>query len=43
MTQITGQIVIDAPADVLFGFVAGQRNEPGYNPHGTGIGGPSGR
>jgi len=33
MTRITGGIVIDAPADVVFGFVAGQRNESAYNPH----------
>ena len=33
MTRITGEIVIDAPADVVFGFVADQRNEPAYNPH----------
>ena len=43
MTRITGEIVIDTPADVVFGFVAGHRNEPAYNPHGTSIGGPSGR
>ena len=43
MTRITGEIVIDAPADVVFDFVAGQRNEPAYTPHGTGIGGSSGR
>ncbi|HXZ71684.1 MAG TPA: hypothetical protein VEH31_12585 [Streptosporangiaceae bacterium] len=28
MTRITGEIVIDAPADVAFDFVADQRNEP---------------
>jgi NADPH:quinone reductase-like Zn-dependent oxidoreductase len=28
MTRITGEIVIDAPADVVFDFAAGQRNEP---------------
>ena len=33
MTRITGEIVIDAPADVIFDFVADQRNEPAYNPH----------
>lgn len=33
MTRITGEIVIDAPADVVFDFVADQRNEPAYNPH----------
>ena len=33
MTKITGEIVIDAPADVVFDFAADQRNEPAYNPH----------
>ncbi|HXZ76195.1 MAG TPA: SRPBCC family protein [Streptosporangiaceae bacterium] len=33
MTRITGEIVIDAPAGVVFDFVADQRNEPTYNPH----------
>jgi hypothetical protein len=33
MTRITGEIVIGAPADVVFDFVADQRNEPAYNPH----------
>jgi hypothetical protein len=33
MTRITGQIVIGAPADAVFDFVADQRNEPAYNPH----------
>ena len=33
MTRITGEIVIDAPVDVVFDFVADQRNEPAYNPH----------
>ena len=33
MTKITGEIVIGAPADVVFDFAAGQRNEPAYNPH----------
>jgi hypothetical protein len=33
MTRITGEIAIDAPADVVFDFVADQRNEPAYNPH----------
>jgi uncharacterized protein YndB with AHSA1/START domain len=32
MVRITGEIVIDAPADVVFDFVADQRNEPAYNP-----------
>ncbi len=31
MARITGEIVIDAPADVVFGFVADQRNEPACN------------
>ena len=33
MARITGEIVIDAPADLVFGFVADQRNELAYNPH----------
>ncbi len=33
MTRITGEIAIDAPANVVFDFVAYQRNEPAYNPH----------
>jgi len=33
MTRITGEIVIEAPADAVFDFVADQRNEPAYNPH----------
>jgi len=33
MTRITGEIIIGAPADVVFDFVADQRNEPAYNPH----------
>jgi Polyketide cyclase / dehydrase and lipid transport len=33
MTRITGEIVIGAPAEVVFDFVADQRNEPAYNPH----------
>ena len=33
MTRITGEIVIDAPADVVFDFAADHRNEPAYNPH----------
>ena len=33
MTRITGEIIIDAPADVVFDFVADQRNEPARNPH----------
>ena len=32
MTPITGEIVTGAPADVVFDFVADQRNEPAYNP-----------
>jgi Polyketide cyclase / dehydrase and lipid transport len=32
MTRITGEIIIDAPADVVFDFVADQRNESAYNP-----------
>ena len=33
MTRITGEIVIGAPAEVVFDFVADQRNESAYNPH----------
>ena len=33
MTPITGEIVTGAPADVVSGFAAGQRNEPAYNTH----------
>ena len=33
MPRITGEIVIDAPGDVVFDFVAGQRNEPPCNSH----------
>ena len=33
MTRITGEIVTGAPADVVFGFVAGRRNEPTCNPY----------
>jgi uncharacterized protein YndB with AHSA1/START domain len=32
MSSINGEIVIGAPADVVFDFVADQRNEPAYNP-----------
>jgi hypothetical protein len=32
MTSFTGEIIIGAPADVVFDFVADQRNEPAYNP-----------
>ena len=39
MTRITGEIVTGAPADVVSGFVAGQRNEPACNPHGQGSSG----
>ena len=31
MTRITGEIVIGTPADVVFDFVADQRNEPACN------------
>ena len=33
MTRITGEIVIGAPAEVVFGSAADQRNEPACNPH----------
>jgi len=33
VTTVTSEIAIAAPADVVFGFVADQRNEPAYNPH----------
>jgi uncharacterized membrane protein len=32
MAGIEGSIVIDRPVDVVFDFVADQRNEPAYNP-----------
>jgi uncharacterized protein YndB with AHSA1/START domain len=32
MTRITGEITIDRPVDVVFDFVADERNEPSYNP-----------
>lgn len=32
MAGITGEIVIDRPVDVVFDFVADERNEPKYNP-----------
>jgi hypothetical protein len=31
MARIEGQIVICQCADVVFGYTAGQRNEPQYN------------
>ena len=33
MTRIDGEIVIGRPVDVVFDYVADQRNEPEYNPH----------
>ena len=33
ITRITGEIVTGAPAEVVFGFAADQRNEPACNPH----------
>jgi hypothetical protein len=32
MTHLHGEIVIDRPPDVVFDFVADERNEPRYNP-----------
>ncbi|GAB2678222.1 SRPBCC family protein [Thalassiella azotivora] len=32
MPRITGSVVIDAPAEVVFDTVADERNEPRYNP-----------
>jgi uncharacterized protein YndB with AHSA1/START domain len=32
MARIDGEIVIDRPVDVVFDYVADQRNEPQYNP-----------
>ena len=32
MASIEGEIVIGPPADVVFGYVADQSNEPQYNP-----------
>ena len=33
MVRISGEIVINRPADVVFDFVVDERNEPRYNPH----------
>lgn len=33
MAKIEGEIVIARPVDVVFDYVADQRNEPQYNPH----------
>jgi hypothetical protein len=33
MARIDGEIVIGRPVDVVFDYVADQRNEPQYNPH----------
>ncbi|MDE3086911.1 MAG: SRPBCC family protein [Acidobacteriota bacterium] len=33
MAQVTGVIVIDRPVDLVFDFVADERNEPLYNRH----------
>jgi uncharacterized protein YndB with AHSA1/START domain len=33
MVRIDGDIVIGRPVDVVFDYVADQRNEPRYNPH----------
>ncbi len=47
MTPITGEIVIDAPVDVVFNIVADQRNEPACNPRmvrsAKGTPGPAGK
>ena len=32
MAKIDGEILIDRPVEDVFDFVAGQRNEPQYNP-----------
>ena len=32
MGRIEGEIVIDRPVDVVFGYLAGQSNEPQYHP-----------
>ena len=32
MIEVTGEIVIDRPAEEVFDFVANQENEPQYNP-----------
>jgi uncharacterized protein YndB with AHSA1/START domain len=32
MARIEGEIIIDRPVDVVFDYVADQRNEPRYNP-----------
>jgi hypothetical protein len=33
VTGVDSEIVIGQPVDVVFGYVAGQSNEPQYNPH----------
>jgi uncharacterized protein YndB with AHSA1/START domain len=33
MARIEGEVVIGRPVDVVFDYVADQRNEPQYNPH----------
>lgn len=32
MARIVGEIIIGGPAEAVFGFEVGQRNEPRYNP-----------
>jgi carbon monoxide dehydrogenase subunit G len=32
MARIAGEVVIDAPVEEVFDFVADERNEPAYNP-----------
>jgi hypothetical protein len=32
VAKVEGEIVIGRPVDVVFNYVAGQRNEPQYNP-----------
>jgi hypothetical protein len=32
MTRLEGEIVIDRPPEVVFDFVADERNEPQFNP-----------
>lgn len=33
MAEIAGQVVVGRPVEVVFDYVADQRNEPQYNPH----------
>lgn len=37
MVRIDGEVVIDRPVEVVFDFVADERNEPAYNPALSGV------